>query len=134
MEKQKRKRSNRRMTRIDQNPEWEQLAKLNKNNREEIKLSGIASCYYCKSPIAASMIVEWIDNDKTALCPHCGIDAVLPDLLEDWRLDAMHKYWFETGSISFKMRQGKIVDVIDADNSYDSAEFEAYRREMLEAV
>jgi hypothetical protein len=38
----------------------------------------------------------WIDNGHTALCPHCGIDSVLPDTvpLEAAFLEAMRKHWF----------------------------------------
>jgi hypothetical protein len=27
---------------------------------------------------SAENIVKWIDDDQTALCPYCGIDAVVP--------------------------------------------------------
>ena len=42
-------------------------------------------------------IDEWIDGGQTALCPHCGIDSVLPvidgqpDVVFLW---ARHRYWF----------------------------------------
>jgi hypothetical protein len=48
----------------------------------------------------SSEISEWVDGGETALCPHCGIDSVLPIsegapkigfLLE------MHRYWFDHG-------------------------------------
>jgi hypothetical protein len=34
-------------------------------------------CFYCKSIFAPSKIVEWVDDDDTALCPFCGIDSVI---------------------------------------------------------
>jgi hypothetical protein len=40
-----------------------------------------------------------LDAGETALCPRCGIDAVLPDRLPGATLDAallreMHAFWF----------------------------------------
>jgi hypothetical protein len=56
-----------------------------------------------------SEIKEWTDdwdfrlktespqNEHTAICPHCGIDAVLPIHLEDdkdlMNLKKIHDYW-----------------------------------------
>ena len=34
-------------------------------------------CYGCVNFFKASDITEWIDNGQTALCPICGIDAVV---------------------------------------------------------
>jgi hypothetical protein len=53
--------------------------------------------------------MDWVDLPEdgedeelgvTALCPHCGIDAVLPDdvpgaPLSTGLLEAMRQYWFE---------------------------------------
>jgi hypothetical protein len=60
---------------------------------------------------ASSAITEWIDppNDDdsqpgtTALCPHCGIDAVLPSALPGLSLtpdllQQMRDHWFERAS------------------------------------
>jgi hypothetical protein len=49
-----------------------------------------------------SEIKEWIDGDKTALCPHCGIDAVIGsasgfELTKEF-LHRMCEYWFSTES------------------------------------
>jgi hypothetical protein len=42
--------------------------------------------------------VEWTDKKDTAICPHCGIDAVIPVRSEDDKdlenLSKIHKYWF----------------------------------------
>jgi NTP pyrophosphatase (non-canonical NTP hydrolase) len=55
-------------------------------------------------------IFEWIDNGVTALCPKCGIDAVLPYNLGDTVLKQMHDYWFglkKDASRSYQMKNGK---------------------------
>lgn len=39
-------------------------------------------CYYCAEVyvLAEHPIQEWVDGKQTALCPVCGIDAVIPKL------------------------------------------------------
>ncbi len=73
-------------------------------HRDEILGGRSAACFYCLTAFEVTSIKDWIDGDQTALCPHCGIDSVLPeaafDLLE-WKdhtrseiLVSMRNYWF----------------------------------------
>ena len=43
-------------------------------------------------------IKDYADDGHTALCPHCGNDAVLPDAsckeIDEHTLTGMHNYWF----------------------------------------
>ncbi|MCB0696502.1 MAG: hypothetical protein KDC07_04010 [Chitinophagaceae bacterium] len=44
-------------------------------------------------------IKEWTDNNNTAICPYCDIDAVLPDnknfpITDPDFLAKMQEYWF----------------------------------------
>lgn len=56
-------------------------------HEKEIKKSKICGCFSCLKIYSAAEIVEWIDEPedcprgagKTAVCPNCGIDAVLPE-------------------------------------------------------
>lgn len=48
-------------------------------NREEIKRSCKAGCFYCTKVFLAKSIKDWTDDDKTALCPKCGIDSMIGD-------------------------------------------------------
>jgi len=60
---------------------WHEKAILN---------SKVCGCFYCISMFPSSEIKEWIEeprdcprgSGKTAVCPKCDIDAVLPDTLE----------------------------------------------------
>jgi hypothetical protein len=74
---------------------------------DQIILRGtICGCFYCISLFMPSDIEEWIEEPsdcprglgKTALCPNCGIDAVLPDTIElsltPELLKAMHEKYF----------------------------------------
>jgi hypothetical protein len=78
-------------------------------HRALLARSDRAGCFYCRTMFNPSEIVDWIDGrqvdtgntDKgvTALCPRCGIDAVLPSAapipLSEDLLTSMHQYWFE---------------------------------------
>jgi hypothetical protein len=67
-----------------------------------------AGCFYCLAMYSPPEIVEWIDEPigatgvmqaVTALCPRCGIDAVLPSAapiaLTAELLAEMHQRWFK---------------------------------------
>ncbi len=47
------------------------------DNREALSRGGRCGCFYCLSVFDASEVEEWIGG-RTARCPRCGIDAVLP--------------------------------------------------------
>lgn len=68
-------------------------------NRFEIEKSFSCACCYCENSFSPSLIVKWIDNNQTALCPLCGIDAVIGSAcgfdLTPALLKTMHKEWFE---------------------------------------
>ena len=75
-------------------------------HRADILASQVCGCFFCQSLFQPDDIGEWIDaaggdgEGQTALCPHCGIDAVigaasgLPVTAEF--LADMHAYWFGT--------------------------------------
>ena len=55
-------------------------------------------CFYCLEVFDAQQVSEWIDRQETALCPYCGIDAVLGSAagfpLTRPFLREMRRYWF----------------------------------------
>ena len=77
-------------------------------NRELLERSERAGCFYCEQIFAPSEISEWVDgpyietgsmdDGVTALCPRCGIDAVLPSAapipLNAGLLADMRQAWF----------------------------------------
>lgn len=74
------------------------LHHLSTQHRTAIEASKVCGCFYCLRTFPPTDIREWIDLGRTALCPHCKIDAVLPDAYgftpsEDL-LAAMHERWF----------------------------------------
>ena len=95
--------------------DWEKASDLTMFNRDIISKSDDAACYSCMRVFKASDVCEFIDDgvfdsdstrdhitqDITALCPCCGIDAVLGDAtglpihnLE--YLQTMHAFGFST--------------------------------------
>ena len=66
------------------------------NNRD--RLTRHCGCYACGSIFEVTAITEWTDSGKTAICPTCSCDSVLP--LESMpgepkkSLQEIKSYWF----------------------------------------
>jgi hypothetical protein len=71
------------------------------NNRAEIAASKQCGCFYCLHIFGPDKVREWIKNrfEGFAMCPHCGIDAVLGNAsgypITKKFLKEMNEYWFE---------------------------------------
>lgn len=67
-------------------------------HRAEIEASSRCACFFCFRSFAPTAIKAWIEGDQTALCPFCGLDAVLPTVAElridDQFLRKMHQHHF----------------------------------------
>jgi hypothetical protein len=67
-------------------------------HRAELDKSGLCGCFFCFRTFPTSAITSWIDAQKTALCPKCGIDSVLGSAsghsIEDRFLRKMHQQYF----------------------------------------
>lgn len=74
------------------------------NHRAEVLASVKCGCFYCCANFRPDEILEWADEDngregQTAICPRCGIDAVIGDksavdVSHDF-LARMNEYWFD---------------------------------------
>lgn len=57
---------------------------ISKNNRELLLQDQLCGCFYCQRLFRSGEVVDWYgDQDESAVCPYCGIDAVIverPDL------------------------------------------------------
>jgi len=72
-------------------------------NREKILSSDRCGCFYCGEMFPPTEVEDWTDErggvGQTALCPKCGIDAVIgsksgyPITVEFLQL--MKAYWFQ---------------------------------------
>ena len=68
-----------------------------RHNKEELVASTRCGCFFCRAIFDPKVPLEFVESD-TALCPSCGIDAVIGDkagyeLTEEFLL-AMFKRWF----------------------------------------
>ena len=59
----------------------------------------IRGCFYCLETFLPWDIAEWVDSNKTALCPKCGIDSVLGSKsgcpVDDRKfMERMYERWF----------------------------------------
>jgi hypothetical protein len=72
--------------------------KHSSKHRVEILSSLACGCFYCLSIYPPSDVVEWIDEDQTAICPECDIDSVIGDAsgypITAEFLTSMKKQWF----------------------------------------
>ena len=74
------------------------------NHRDEVRVSDVCGCFYCRKIYSSDEIDEWIDEiagiGSTALCPKCGIDSVIGSAagfpITAEFLAAMHRRWFST--------------------------------------
>ena len=80
---------------------WEDVTEAHKLctcHRDALTYADKCGCFYCKSIYDPRKITEWVDDGKTALCPYCGIDAVIPDTeeypLTTAFLKKMYRKWF----------------------------------------
>jgi hypothetical protein len=87
----------------------ESIHKHSSKHRDVLARSHRAGCFYCQAFFAPADIMDWVDGPQvetgstadgiTALCPRCGIDAVLPSgapiPLDAEVLAQMHHYFFE---------------------------------------
>ena len=66
-------------------------------NRRLLEHDKRCGCFHCLK-VFDTKELEWVDFDLTALCPYCGIDAVIGEsagypLIEEF-LQKMRDYWF----------------------------------------
>ena len=79
-------------------PELKTAHRHSINNRRLLAGGGERGCFHCLRTFDASQVTDWTGDHSTALCPHCGIDAVLSskiDSIDQGFLRSMRDFWFE---------------------------------------
>ncbi len=69
------------------------------NNRKQLEHDSTCGCFYCGKIFHPVEIIDWIpEKNGTAICPYCGIDAVIGGnsgfSITDAFLAEMNRYWF----------------------------------------
>lgn len=82
------------------------LQRSSSKHRSAIEASEVCGCFYCKKQFPGSRVTSWVDAGQTAVCPHCAIDAVLPETapgcpVPPEALDQMHQAYFAVDATSF---------------------------------
>jgi hypothetical protein len=76
------------------------IARTCTGHRRTVLAADLCGCFYCLATFVPSDIVEWVDTDdqgvgQTALCPRCGVDAVIPSVpgspITDELLGRLHR-------------------------------------------
>jgi hypothetical protein len=78
--------------------ELREAHKHSSKHREELERSEVCGCFYCERRFSPAEITEWVDDGHTAMCPHCGVDAVIGsaagfELTHEF-LGKMNESWF----------------------------------------
>ena len=55
------------------------MEELGLHNRKNLKKDKICGCYFCLTIFKTSEIEDWIDKKDTAICPYCGVDAIVSE-------------------------------------------------------
>jgi hypothetical protein len=74
--------------------ELERTHALSIHNRTAIATADTVSCFFCLRAFPSSSVTKWTDGGKTALCPHCAVDAVLPGEYSIEDLSALYQHYF----------------------------------------
>jgi hypothetical protein len=87
-------------TRLDREREASRLHRHTRANRMELEASEVCGCIACERIYFPSEIARWLE-DGTALCPHCGVDAVVGSAsgipIMPGVLRRAHERWFLVG-------------------------------------
>lgn len=76
-----------------------QFATLAINNRRLVEQSDKAGCFHCLKIFSISEIKNYTDNEKTIICPLCGVDSVVGDKcgfeLSEEILKNANQFWYK---------------------------------------
>ena len=76
----------------------ERLHAYSSHNRNMVDEADRCYCFFCKGCVESSEIVDYTDGGKTAVCPLCGKDTLIPDSIgepiNDTIVREMNEYWF----------------------------------------
>ena len=66
-------------------------------NRHLMTPGAFCRCFHCLHAFHSEQITQWVDEGRTAICPICGVDAVLSahaEALSDALIRQLHATYF----------------------------------------
>ena len=82
----------------EEEAELKKLYAYSSNNKDMIAISDKCYCFYCRESFESGEVTDFSDGGKSALCPRCGIDSVIPDSIDEDIdenvISKMNEYWF----------------------------------------
>jgi hypothetical protein len=78
--------------------QFEDAHGFSSRHREKLEHDEVCGCFHCQKIFSPSLIVEWVDDENTAVCPFCGIDSIIGvssgfPITKNF-LMKMHNVWF----------------------------------------
>lgn len=70
---------------------YQKMRNKSRHNRHDVNKSEWCACFSCLETFKPWDVREWADSGTTALCPKCGIDAVIGDSAGYDDMDDMRK-------------------------------------------
>jgi NAD-dependent SIR2 family protein deacetylase len=70
------------------------LHNQSKNNKTLLAVHKYATCFQCMKVYEHNKIIEYTDDGTTAICPNCGVDAVLPGWIVQGALITLMNIYF----------------------------------------
>ena len=69
------------------------------NHRAQVLRSSRCGCFHCLSTFEPTAITGWVDEGRTAVCPVCGVNAVIGSdsgsLITRELLEELKRRWFD---------------------------------------
>lgn len=72
----------------------ENIVNKSQNNIDELLRHNYCGCYHCIRTFETDEILDFTDNGTTALCPNCGVDAIVPGMVNKFFLEKAMERWF----------------------------------------
>lgn len=86
------------MGKPSEEPDYVRAADHATGHDQEIGRSKLCGCYHCLAMFQPTAIDRWVGEREAALCPECGVDAVIGDAsgyaVSREFLELMQVYWF----------------------------------------
>ena len=83
---------------LNENNDVIQAHKHSLCHRSSIMKDKKCGCFYCLKIFSPTEILDWIDDNNTAICPYCGIDSVIGEScgypITTNFLNDMNSHWF----------------------------------------